>query len=226
MKFDKSKIAWIYSYYFILYIVVMILNGFSITAINGKISLVSSIVWMLVSLVVCFVFLKKKCNRSSLLIYSLVNAAMGGIAISAYYSIRNVSPFSSLLLIAIFGAIMLASYILINVVQNKLAFIKISLIATGLAFILSLIVWGSVSVSLGSSLTFLFVIYLCFTIGFYIVVKRDLKPSSVILYASLLMFAGLLIVVIAALTEGDGLDILGIDWPYDSKKKSKIVTRK
>ncbi len=93
------------------------------------------------------------------------------------------------------------------------------MIATIIMIIIFSLIWADSNKLLGSSLVFLSVIYFCFNIAFYRDTNRGPSYIRILGKASLFMFAGVIITVIVALTEGELLDIFGGGYTGDTDKK-------
>lgn len=211
-----------YLYFTFLYLIINFSNRLSIIAVPGMLALVTSVIWMIVSIVLYFIYIRKNKGAVTIVLYSLINSIVGGIAISAFYSMKNVTPYSTIILISVFTGLMVINFCFINLINRKLIFTRINMVLSIILIIFSFYLWTKSSVSLGSSLVFLSIIYLCFGIALHLVVKKSYDWSGIIPIASLIMFAGILLVVILAITEGDGLEIFDIDFSFSNNKKKKI----
>lgn len=214
-----------YLYFILLYVIINISNRVSIIAVQNKLAIIIAVLWMFVTIALYFLYMRKNNNTNIIILYSLSNAIIGGIAISSYYSLKNVVPYPTIALVFVFSGIMVINFCLINVVKRKILFTKINIVMTIILMISSICLWIEDYQSLGSSLVFLTVIYLCFSIALHQVVKRSLDWSSIIPISSLLMFGGLLLVVIIAITEGDGLEVLDLDFDFPGDKKKKSISK-
>lgn len=215
-----------YLYFILLFVIINISSRISVMAMNGIVALSLSAIWVVVTIALYFICIKKNSKTMPIIFYSLSNAILGGIAISAYYSLKNVAPLSMVALVVVFGGLMLINYVLINVVKRKTIFTGINVIVSIIIMIASAYLWIMKDQSLGSSLTFQAVIYLCFSIALHFVVKKSYEWVRIIPIASLLMFGGLLLVAIIAITEGDGIDAIDIDFPINRKgKKPSNISR-
>ncbi len=208
-----------YIHYFVLFTVIQAANHISIIAIKGEAAVAIAIVWMTLTLAVYFLFMRKKISRMAMTLYSIINAVIGGIAISAYYQMKNVAPFIPALLIVIFGIMLFTNYCLLYIVKTKRVFTLLNLSFAILLLIVSFYIWLEKNQSLGSSMFFLGVAYLCFSYALHRVSKKGLGWNSIIPLSSLLMFGGLLLVVIVAITDGEALDAMDAGFLEGTGKK-------
>jgi hypothetical protein len=216
---ERKDLATAYIYSFILFILLNIANKVSMAAVNGKIAIALAVIWMILSIVIYFVSIRKRKSKSAVFLYSILNAVLGGVAISAYYSLKDVAPYRPILMVGVFGALMLANYLLLYISAFKSAFTIINIILSIAIFIAAVYIWIDKDRSLGSSLIFLSMVYLCFSISLHIVIRKDLSRSHLVALSSLLMFGGLFFAVIVMLSEGDALEVLDIDFPVSNRKK-------
>lgn len=213
---EKKELSKIYYAYIGLFILIHAVNSISLASINGVIALITGIIWMITTLFLYFFYIKKK--KRYIIIYSTINAIFAGITISSYYSIKQVIPYNPLAMILIFTSIMLINYkYLVNSDQKK-EFAMNNIIGSIIAIFMSIFVWIALSSSVGSSLVFMIIIYLCFNTAVF---KMTEQGSIILATASMLMFAGVLIAVIQALMEGDGIDILFDGWFGSNKNKTQ-----
>lgn len=218
----RGKLFEVYVYYILLYIMFIISTYISKELIGGSAAIVVSIIWMIMSATLYFLAIRKSHNNYVVLIYAALNAVIGGIAASAYYSIKTVTPYSPIYLVLFLAALMLVNYGIMCIINNKRNFAIINLVFTVLLLIFLCIKWIKGDLSLGSSLVFLCVIYLCFSIALYLVIMINQEWFNIIPLASLLMFGGILLVVLIVITEGEVLDGIEIDLSTGSKKKSRF----
>ncbi|MCC5909980.1 MAG: hypothetical protein JJT76_06035 [Clostridiaceae bacterium] len=214
---ETKDLLKVYCIYIVLFFITNIVNLMSITLIDGSIALFIGVIWIVATSLIYFFLIRRK--EDLIIIYSTINAILAGIVISSYYSIKLVSPYNPLILMVIFAIIMLLNYKAFIKIERKELFVRINIIATVIVIIISVIIWIVKSMSLGSSLVFLNVIYLCFNIALFRAIDKESNYIRILGNASIIMFAGILFSVIQALTEGEGMDIIGDSWSGNFKKK-------
>ncbi|NLK28711.1 MAG: hypothetical protein GX306_10280 [Clostridiales bacterium] len=114
---------------------------------------------------------------------------------------------------------MLLNYAIIINLKKRRSFIKYIIIATIIVIIIFSIIWTDTNKSLGSSLVFLSVIYLCFNLAIYRDIDKGPSYIRILGKASLFMFAGVIVTVIVALSEGELLDLFGGSYTGEKDKK-------
>ncbi|QUH26186.1 hypothetical protein [Serpentinicella alkaliphila] len=214
---EKKELLKIYYIYIGLFALTNIVSSISITLIDGKKALITGIIWVIATILIYYFLISKK--ESLIIIYSTINAILTGVVISSYYSIKLASPYNPLILVVMFAISMLLNYKFLIKIKQKKTFIKNNIIATTIVIIISVIVWIVYSLSVGSSLLFMNVIYLCFNISLFRAIDKDYIYIRILGNASMLMFGGILFFVIQALTEGEGIDIFVDSWSENYNKK-------
>jgi len=180
------------------------------------VAIISAVVWMVLTTIIYLIIRKKGTYN---VVYSIVNSIMTGIAMSSYYSLTDITPYNSLLLMLVFTVITLVNYKVIVLIEKKELFVKVIIFIASIVMIGSIYIWVVYSLTLGSSLVFLFIIYLCFNISLLTVLIKKEQYIKILSFATFIMFGGILIAVIIALTEGDGVVIWDSSIFDGSKKK-------
>lgn len=216
MELNKSTLYKAYTFYIILGFVIFIMNGLSAMFVNGRIGFGLAIFWIVVSIVSYFLI---RNNQTGLKIYSVFNAVLSGIAMSSYYTLKNVELFNPLIILAIFGIMMTLHYVMMTKVKRTTIFIKLSIGFSILMLIMFICVWIVYNTSYGSGFTFMAIIYLSFNIALLLSSSTELDYMIIVGLASLFLFAGILVCIIIAISEGEALDILSIDFWKNKKKR-------
>ncbi|NLL68487.1 MAG: hypothetical protein GX236_12495 [Clostridiaceae bacterium] len=201
----RNELFKIYYIYIGLFVLTHIVNLISIRLIDGKIALITGVIWVVLTSIIYFFYIRKK--DGLVIIYSIINAIFAGIVMSSYYSIKSVSPYNPLILMVVFAVMMLSNFIVFRKIERKEIFARNNIIAAIILIIISVIIWISYDKPIGSSFVFLNAIYLCYNIALYRYTNKSQINIRILGSASVLMFAGILFFVIQALSEGEGLEI-------------------
>jgi len=207
---DKPDLIKIYFFYFILYLIIVITNNLCINYVNGIVALVTGCVWTVPSIVFYLFYLRKKGNTCAVLIYAIFNAIIGGITASAYYRIKDVVPYKAQILVLIFAGLMLLNFCLYLLIKSKVVFSVINLIIAIISLCAAGYIWYDIDKSVGSSLFFMLIVYLCFSVAQLLVARYCKSWINLLSLSTLFMFGGILLVVLAIISEGDALDLLQI----------------
>jgi len=200
-------------------------NCLSVDFVDGRLAVISGGVWMLLTVVIYLLYLRKNGNKYSVIAYALINALVGGVSISAYYSLKNVTPYNSALSILIFAGLLLLNLCLSLLIRRRLAFPLVNLAITIILLCAAGYLWGARNKSFGSSMFFMLIVYLCFAIAQLLVEKYQKAWINLISLSSLIMFGGILLVVLVAISEGDALELLELvpDVAGSRKGRSKLA---
>lgn len=216
MNRNRSELYKGHSFLFILVLVIFLMNSLSTMFIPGRIALILAISWIVVSIAIYFLVRKKQIG---LKIYSVLNAIISGIAMSSYYTLKNIELFNPMIILGIFGMVMLLDYVMMNKVKNKKIFIKMKIALLILILIYFIYIWLIHSASYGSGLTFMTIIFLSINISLLLTQNAEVDYTVIAGLASLLMFGSILVCILVALTEGDAFDIMVFDsWEKNERK--------
>lgn len=216
MILNRSELYKGYFFYFILVVMIFIINNLSSIFIDGRIALILAISWIVFSILIYFILRK---NQKGLRAYSVLNAIISGIAMSSYYTLEDINLFNPMIILAIFGLVLIIDYIMMNKIKTIKYFIKIKIILLILILIGCIYIWLTYSSSYGSGLTFMTIILLSINISLLLIQSKEVNYTVIVGLASLLMFGGILVCILVALTEGEVLDILTFDsWEKNKKK--------
>lgn len=115
---------------------------------------------------------------------------------------------------------MLALHILVFLSVKTIRICKANIIISIIGIAAGLYVWITLNPSLGSQMVFLIFINLCFFISLNARKNEENNYVNVVNWASLIMLAGVFIIVLAILTDGDGLEIMDTGW-WDGTRGSE-----
>ncbi|GMQ57222.1 hypothetical protein AN1V17_16170 [Vallitalea sediminicola] len=216
MSLNRSELYKGYFFCFILVVMIFLINNLSSIFIDGRIALILAISWILFSVFIYFILRK---NQKGLRVYSVLNAIISGIAMSSYYTLEDINLFNPMIILAIFGLVMIIDYMMMNKIKTIKFFIKIKIILLILILIGCIYIWLTYSSSYGSGLTFMTIILLSINISLLLIQNKEVNYTVIVGLASLLMFGGILVCILVALTEGEVLDILTFDSWENNKKK-------
>jgi hypothetical protein len=218
---EKLDLIKIYLFYFILFVIIILINGLSIENVKGVHAIIIGCAWMIITILFYMLYLRKSGNIYAIIAYAIFNALLSGVTISAYYSLKNVTPYKPEFIIQIFAALLIVNLCLTLLIRKRLVFSIINLVITIILLCASGYIWAEKDKTLGSSLFFMLVVYLCFGIAQLIVEKEVEARINLISISSLLMFGGILLVVLVAISEGDALDALDVIPEGSGNKKAK-----
>ena len=199
-----------YSFYLFLFVLIIISNGICIEYVNGTLAIIIGCLWMFASVLLYLLYLRKSGNVFAIMVYAIITAIISGMTSSAYYSIKNVAPYKAEVVIILFSALLAGNLIMSLFIRKRLLISVINLTLAIFILLASLYLWVLRDKSLGSSMSFMSIVYLCFAIAQLIVEKKEIRRINMISISSLLMFGGILIAVLVAVSEGDLLDLLEI----------------
>jgi len=221
----KEKLGMINMYllYFLLFVEISLINVLSIDLINGWLALVIGSIWMLHTILIYLVFLRKSRNRSAIIIYAAFNALVGGITSSAYYSLKKVIPYRPELMILTFAGLLLINLFFSLLIKKRLIFPIINLVASVILLCVAGYIWRVKDKSLGSSIFFMLIVYLCFAIAQLLVEKYHEAWINLISLSTLIMFGGILFVVLVVISEGDVLEMLELAPDVSGSRKHKKI---
>lgn len=222
---EKPGMIKMYLLYFLLFIVISLINLLSVNYIDGRLAIAAGSVWMFLTVIIYMLYLRKSRNRYSIIIYAIFNALISGITSSAYYSLKKVTPYRVELMILVFAGLLLANLALSLLIRKGLVFPIINLAVSIILLCAAGYIWGAKDKSLGSSLFFMLTVYLCFAIAQLLVEKYQKAWINLISLSSLIMFGGILLVVLVAISEGDALELLELvpDVAGSRKGRSKLA---
>ena len=124
-------------------------------------------------------------------------------------------------MVAIFTLIMLCNYTAFIKSKKKRILVRNTLISSIIVIISSSIIWMGYNKSVGSSLVFLAIIYLCFNIALFKDMDKGPSYIRILGKASVFMFAGVVFIVIQALTEGELLEMFEGVLPGDANHNKR-----
>ncbi|MGI6084313.1 MAG: hypothetical protein ACOYIF_02565 [Acetivibrionales bacterium] len=209
-----------YLFYFVLVVVIFLMNIIGTLFINGDVALIAAVSWVILSVLIYFLVRK---SQKGLKYYSVLNAIISGIAMSSYYSLEDIDLFNTLIILAIFGIVMALDFIMMKKVKNTKYFIKTKIIILIFILISFIFIWLYYSASYGSGLTFMAIILLSLNISLFLKVSAEVNYTDIVGIASLLMLGGILVCVLAAITEGEALDLLPFDSSWGKNKKKANI---
>ncbi|WP_018248403.1 hypothetical protein [Orenia marismortui] len=182
---------------------------------TGRVTFIIAVVWMV--LTIPGYILSKKIRYISYL-YPIINAVIAGMTIASYYIIQSIE--ADILDCHIFGFIlfMVFNYGIIIITSKRKQISLINIILSIIGGLAAIYLWTVISVSLGSHLLFLIIIYLCFFIALYLNKQKDSNYLTIVNFASVIMFGGVFLLVLILITEGEGIEILDMSWWKDRKK--------
>jgi|GEM_PF-717894 len=218
---EKPGMIKMYLLYFLLFIVISLINLLSVNYIDGRLAIAAGSVWMFLTVIIYMLNLRKSRNRYSIIIYAIFNALISGITSSAYYSLKKVTPYRVELMILVFAGLLLANLALSLLIRKGLVFPIINLAVSIILLCAAGYIWGAKDKSLGSSLFFMLTVYLCFAIAQLLVEKFNEAWINLISLSTLIMFGGILLVVLVAISEGDALELLELAPDVTGSRKSK-----
>lgn len=219
----KEKIGQIkmYLFYFILFVIIILTNDLSIDNVKGVHAIIIGCAWMIITILFYMLYLRKNSNIYAIIAYAIFNALIGGVTISAYYSLKNVTPYNPELIVLIFAAFLIVNLCLTLLIKKRLIFSIINLAITIILLCAAGYIWAEKDETLGSSLFFMLIVYLFFGIAQFIVEKYVEAWINIIALSSLLMFGGILLVVLVVISEGDALEALDVIPDGTGNKKAK-----
>ncbi|KAB3531594.1 hypothetical protein [Alkaliphilus serpentinus] len=213
---NKNELRRSYIFYYILAGIMFLSNSLSTTLINGKISLILAILWIVISLI-CYYLIKN--NEKGLRFYSIINAIIAGVSMSSYYVLKNIEPLNPVVSLGVLGVVMIIHYSFMKKIKNKETFLKTEIALIVLCIIASIYVWIMHNSTYGSGFVFVSIIFLCLNISLLLFNKKETSHAKIVGFTSLIMFAGILVSVIIALIEGEVIEILDIDiWGRKKKR--------
>lgn len=205
---------------FFMYTVLMLITQLSfklsLTSIDGANALLISIIWMVLTIPMYFIFNKGNKLRY---VYSILNSLIAGVAISSLYSYKSIEAYSIVGTIVIFSIAMYVNYRVMKMTKKQRLISHINIIISVLGIMISIYIWMVFNPMVGSCLTFSIIIYMCFNISIYMTKKQEESYIKVVSKGSLIMFGGVFLAVLTAITDGDGLDLLDASWWSDTRKK-------
>lgn len=217
---EKLDIIKIYPLYFVLFSLIVLTNDICIEKLNGIAGIVIGCLWMVVSILFYVFYLGKHANTIAVLIYALINAVVSGACTASYYTLKNVKPFKAEELILVFALLLAVNMFISLIIKKSFVFAALNLAVTILLLCLTGYIWIVKDKTAGSGLFFMLIVYLCFSIARFIMVKREESWIKLISLSTLLMFGGILLVVLTAISDGDILEALEIVPDVTGPKKA------
>ncbi|TDX46349.1 hypothetical protein [Orenia marismortui] len=206
-----------FAFYIILFLLIQISLKLNLKYMTGRLTFIIAVavVWMFLT-IPGYIFSKKIKYISYL--YPIINAVITGMTIASYYIIQSIEV--DILDCHIFGFIlfMVFNYGIIIITSKRKQISLINIILSIIGSLATIYLWTVISVSLGSHLLFLIIIYLCFFIALYLNKQKDSNYLTIVNFASVIMFGGVFLLVLILITEGDGIEILDMSWWKDRKK--------
>lgn len=218
---DKPGMIKMYLLYFLLFVMIGAANLLSVNLIDGRVAIAAGCVWMFLTVIIYMLYLRKSRNKYAIIIYAILNALISGITSSAYYSLKNVAPYRVELMILVFAGLLLANLALSLLIRKGLLFPIINLAVSIILLCAAGYIWGAKNKSLGSSLFFILIVYLCFTIAQLLVVKYHEAWINLISLSTLIMFGGILLVVLVVISDGDALELLELAPDVTGSRRNK-----
>ncbi len=218
---EKSDLIKIYLLFFAIFTLIILTSTMCIETLNGILAIIIACIWMIASILYYLFYLRKNTNILAVIIYAIINALISGVSISAYYSLKNVNPYKTEWVILIFALVLTVNLCISLIIRKRIVFTVINLALTILSLCIAGYIWIDKDKSAGSSLFFMLIVYLCFGIAQFIVEKHSQSWMKLISLSTLIMFSGILLVVLIAVSEGDVLDGLDIVLDGTSLRKRK-----
>lgn len=201
---NETALKNLYWTYFLLFAIACGFVEISLFLMTGFTALLAALIWIPFS----FVIYKYSQKKTKLILpYAVTNAVLAGVAMSSYYLVKDVQPQSALPLIIGFAALLGVHFVLIQKIKNKALFLNINTYASIAFGVVALLIILESHTPIAAALFFTAVIYMCFNIAMFKSINRDWSSNKIVSVASLWMFLGAILGVLAILTDGGGLDL-------------------
>lgn len=176
-----------------LFIVIQLSLILGTTYVNGKVAFIIALIWMVITIPLYFISKKLAIFKYP---YSVLNAVIAALAISAFYLLKTVQLYNVFLGICGFVIFMMISYTFITITNRKMEISLVNMILCIGGIAVSIYIWIKGSPSVGSYLLFSIVIYLCFFISVFLRRKQESDHLEIVNIASLLMLFGVFLIVL------------------------------